>query len=120
MDIRPALKTGGSLALGVLALGVVQSGLALAMTPERGGTRITGTLCREVFDRLLIVNEHHLRSVLTEYLRQLQRWPAASCPRPDHAARADAQRPEPVNLAEHRIHRKQVLGGLTHEYYIAA
>lgn len=38
MDIRPALKTGGSLALGVLALGAVQSGLALAMTPERGGT----------------------------------------------------------------------------------
>lgn len=31
MDIRPALRTGGSLALGVLALGVVQSGLALAM-----------------------------------------------------------------------------------------
>ncbi|MGO9144215.1 MAG: integrase core domain-containing protein, partial [Streptosporangiaceae bacterium] len=24
---------------------------------------------RELFDRLLIVNEHHLRQVLTEYLR---------------------------------------------------
>jgi SnoaL-like polyketide cyclase len=36
MDIRPALATGGSLALGVLALGVVQSGLTLAMTPGRG------------------------------------------------------------------------------------
>jgi hypothetical protein len=33
MDIRPALKTGGSLALGVLAVGAVQSGLILAMTP---------------------------------------------------------------------------------------
>jgi SnoaL-like polyketide cyclase len=31
MDIRPILTTGGSLALGVLALGAVQSGLALAM-----------------------------------------------------------------------------------------
>jgi hypothetical protein len=30
------------------------------------------------------------------------------------------QPPEPANLAEHRIHRKQILGGLTHEYYIAA
>jgi SnoaL-like polyketide cyclase len=38
MHIRPALATGGSLALGVLALGAVQSGLTLAMTPERGGT----------------------------------------------------------------------------------
>jgi hypothetical protein len=28
-------------------------------------------------------------------------------------------RPNPVNLAEHRIRRKQVLDGLTHEYYIA-
>jgi len=32
----------------------------------------------------------------------------------------DTHPPEPVNLAEFRIRRKQVLGGLTHEYYIAA
>ena len=31
--------------------------------------RIIGTLRRELLDRLLIVNEHHLRRVLTEYLR---------------------------------------------------
>ena len=31
--------------------------------------RMIGTLRRELFDRLLIVNEHHLRQVLTEYLR---------------------------------------------------
>jgi putative transposase len=30
--------------------------------------RMIGTLCRELFDRLLIINEHHLRQVLTEYL----------------------------------------------------
>jgi hypothetical protein len=35
-------------------------------------------------------------------------------------AQADTQPPEPVNLAEHPIRRKQVLGGLTHEYYVAA
>jgi hypothetical protein len=29
-------------------------------------------------------------------------------------------RPPEINLAEHRIRRKQVLGGLTHEYQIAA
>ena len=28
--------------------------------------------------------------------------------------------PAPINLAEHPIRRKQVLGGLTHEYQIAA
>jgi transposase InsO family protein len=31
--------------------------------------RIIGTLRRELFDRVLIVNEHHLRRALTEYLR---------------------------------------------------
>jgi hypothetical protein len=35
-------------------------------------------------------------------------------------AQAATRPPEPVNLAEHRIHRKQILGGLAHEYYVAA
>jgi putative transposase len=78
-----------------------------------------GTLRREVFDRLLIVNEHHLRRVLTEYLLH------CNTARPHRSlgqlapAQADT-RPPQVNLAEHRIRRKQVPGGLTHEYQIAA
>ena len=82
--------------------------------------RLIGTLRRELLDRLLIVNEHHLHRVLTEYLRHY------NTVRPHRAlaqltpAQADACPPEPANLAEHRIHRKQVLSGLTHEYYIAA
>jgi transposase InsO family protein len=81
--------------------------------------RMIGTLRRELFDRLLIVNEHHLRRVLTEYLRHY------NTARPHRAlgqlapAQAHTRQPE-INLAEHRIHRKQVLGGLTHEYQIAA
>jgi hypothetical protein len=35
-------------------------------------------------------------------------------------AQADTHPPEPVNLTEFRIRRKQVLGGLIHEYYAAA
>ncbi len=79
-----------------------------------------GTLRREVLDRLLVVNEQHLRRVLTEYLLHY------NAARPHRAlgqltpAQADTWPPEPVNLAGHRIHRKQVLGGLTCEYYIAA
>ena len=81
--------------------------------------RIIGTLRRELFDRLLIVNEHHLRLVLTEYLRHY------NTVRPHralgHLAPAQAYtRPPEINLAEHRICRRQVLGGLTHEYQIAA
>jgi transposase len=34
-------------------------------------------------------------------------------------AQAESQPPDPVNLAEHRIRRKQVLGGLANEYYVA-
>ncbi len=81
--------------------------------------RIIGTLRRELFDRLLIVNEHHLRRVLTEYLRHY------NTARPHRAlgqlapAQADTRPPE-INLAKYRIRRKQVLGGLTHEYQIAA
>jgi putative transposase len=96
----------------------------LASPPQAPGAnaiceRIIGTLRREVLDRLLIVNEHHLRRVLTEYLLHY------NTARPHHAlgqlAPAQAHtRPPDINLAEHRIRRKQVLGGLTSEYQIAA
>jgi putative transposase len=82
--------------------------------------RIVGTLRRELLDRMLIVNEHHLRQALTEYLLHY------NDARPHRSlgqltpAQADTHPPEPVNLAERRIRRKQVLGGLTHEYYVSA
>ncbi len=82
--------------------------------------RIIGTLRRELLDRLLIVNEHHLHRVLTEYLRHY------NTARPHRAlgqltpTQAGSQPPDLVNLADHRIRRKQVLGGLIREYHIAA
>lgn len=80
--------------------------------------RMIGTLRREVFDRILIVNEHHLRRVLTKYLLH------DNTARPHRSlgqlapAQADTRPPE-INLAEYRTRRKLVLGGLTHEYQIA-
>jgi hypothetical protein len=48
--------------------------------------RVIGTLRPEVLDRLLIVNEHHLRQVLTEYLAHYnaarRTVPSGSSPRP--------------------------------------
>ena len=82
--------------------------------------RIIGTLRRELLDQVLIVNEHHLRRALTEYLRHY------NAARPHRSlgqltpAQAETQPRQSINLAEHRIHRRQVLGGLTHEYYVAA
>ena len=81
--------------------------------------RMIGTLRRELFDRLLIVDEHHLRRVLTEYLRHYN----AARPHRSLGQLTPAQagtRPPEINLAEHRIRRKQVLSGLTHEYQMAA
>jgi putative transposase len=82
--------------------------------------RLIGTLRRELLDRLLIVNERHLRRVLADYLRHY------NTARPHRAlaqltpAQAETGSPEPVNLADHRVRRRPVLGGLTHEYTIAA
>ncbi|MGE5289779.1 MAG: integrase core domain-containing protein [Micromonosporaceae bacterium] len=81
--------------------------------------RIIGTVRQELFDRLLIVNEHHVRRVLTEYLRHYNTarpHRALGQLVPDQAG----TRPPEIDLAEYRIRRKQVLGGLTHEYQIAA
>jgi transposase len=81
--------------------------------------RMIGTLRRELLDRMLIVNEHQLRQVLAEYLthyntsrphRALDQLPPAQA----HT------RPPQIDLAEHRVHRKQILSGLINEYRIAA
>jgi transposase InsO family protein len=81
--------------------------------------RIIGTLRRELSGRLLIVDEHHLRQVLTEYLRHYNAARPHRSPGQLAPAQAGTRRQE-INLAEHRIRRKQVLSGLTHEYQIAA
>jgi putative transposase len=81
--------------------------------------KIIGTLRRQLSGRLLIVNEHHLRRVLAEYLLHYN----AARPHRALGQLAPAQagtRPPQINLAEYRIRRKQVLGGLTHDYQIAA
>jgi len=82
--------------------------------------RMIGTLGRELLDRVLIVNEQHLRRVLTEYLLHYNEARPHRSLGQLSPAQADIRPPEPVNLAEFRIRRKQVLGGLTHEYHIAA
>jgi transposase InsO family protein len=82
--------------------------------------RIIGELRRELLDRILIINEEHLRRILTTYLAHRNEA------RPHRAlgqltpAQAETGPPAPVNLAAYRIRRKPILGGLTHEYQIAA
>ncbi|ABW09936.1 Integrase catalytic region [Parafrankia sp. EAN1pec] len=78
--------------------------------------RFVHTVRTEVTDRMLIVGERHLRTVLAEYARHYNgRRPHRGCglqpPRPDHPV---------ADLARERIKRQPVLGGLINEYERAA
>jgi putative transposase len=82
--------------------------------------RMIGALRRELFDRLLIVSERHLRTVLLEYLHHYnQRRPHRALDQltPTHA---ESQPAPVIHLAGRRIRRRRVLDGVTSECYIAA
>ena len=49
--------------------------------------RLIGTLRRELLDRILILNQSHLRAVLTDYQEPLQHRPAPSGPRSARSGR---------------------------------
>jgi putative transposase len=73
--------------------------------------RFVLTARTEVTDRMLILGERHLRSVLAEYARHYNgRRPHRSRqlrpPRPDHPA---------ADLSREQIRRRPVLGGLINE-----
>jgi hypothetical protein len=79
--------------------------------------RLIGTLRRELLDKILILHEEHVRRVLTEWLRHYAHGrPHRSVGQltPDQAEHAP---PAPINLAEHRVRRRVILGGISHEYW---
>ncbi|MFT7840723.1 integrase core domain-containing protein [Saccharothrix sp. BKS2] len=74
--------------------------------------RFIGTARREATDRLLIINEHHLRSVLGRYATHYNHR------RPHQALQLAPPRPDrPIAEADYTaIRRRPVLGGLINEY----
>ena len=79
--------------------------------------RMIGTLRRELLDRVLVVNEPHLRRILTTYLHHFN----TARPHRTLEQLAPAQESPPViNLADHHVRRRPILNGLTSEYQIAA
>jgi len=86
--------------------------------------RWVGTLRRECLDRLLILGRRHLESVVDVYAthynehrphRSLSQRPPLSRPRPIREAAPSAEQ-----LQLDRLRRRDRLGGLLHEYELAA
>ncbi|WP_260479365.1 integrase core domain-containing protein, partial [Kibdelosporangium aridum] len=74
--------------------------------------RFIGTVRREVTDRLLIIGERHLRTVLARYVthyntRRPHRALQLTPPRPDHSI---------PHQSHTHVHRRSILGGLINEY----
>ena len=71
-------------------------------------------------DHILILHEQQARRTLTEWLHHYNHG------RPHRGlgqltpAHTEHEPPTPINLTEHRIRCRAILGGLTHEYWTAA
>lgn len=82
--------------------------------------RMIGTLRRELFDRILILGERHLRLILEKFLAHYNGIRPHRALRQLSPAQAATTPPAPIDLAVYRLCRKPILGGLTSEYQIAA
>jgi len=81
--------------------------------------RMIGTLRRELLDRILVVNERHLRRILTIYLHHF------NTARPHRTlgqltpVQAETQPPPMINLTHYQVRRRAILDGLTSQYQLA-
>ncbi len=82
--------------------------------------RMIGSLRRELLDRLLIVNERHLRRVLAAYLRHFNTSRPHRSLQQLAPVQVETRPPKPIDLANYRVRRRPVLDGLTSEYEIVA
>jgi transposase InsO family protein len=82
--------------------------------------RMIGTLRRELLDKVLIVNERHLRRILSVYLHHF------NAARPHRTlgqlapAQAETGPPPVINFADCQVRRRPILDGLIYEYHLAA
>ena len=73
--------------------------------------RWVGTARRECLDQLLVLSERHLRRVLSAFVAYYNER------RPHQGLRQQCPVPLPPDGAEGRIARRDVLAGITHDYY---
>jgi putative transposase len=98
-------------------------GIRVIRTPVRApnanayAERWVGTLRRDCLDRLLILNQQHLDSVLRTYVAHCNRHR----PHRSLSLQPPEARPAPTTHATlTRIHRREILGGLINDYKAAA
>jgi putative transposase len=75
--------------------------------------RWIGTVRRELLDRILILNHRHLTAVLTEYVAHFHHH------RPHRALKQATplrSLPPPASPSQLHLRRRELLGGLIHEY----
>jgi putative transposase len=76
--------------------------------------RWVGSVRRECLDRILIVSRGHLERVLSEYVAH------HNTHRPHRALQQQPPIPKPVLVGDSHVRRRDRLGGLLHEYELAA
>jgi transposase InsO family protein len=82
--------------------------------------RMIATLRCELLDRVLVVNERHLHRILTIYLHHFNNARPHRTLGQVAPAQAETQPPPVINLADHQVRRRPILGGLSNEYQITA
>jgi putative transposase len=95
------------------------SDIRIIKTPVRApranaiAERLVGSVRRELLDRILIINQRHAATVLSEYQQHYNSH------RPDRALGQAAPLqplPQPTTREANTVRRRDRLGGLLHEY----
>jgi putative transposase len=103
----------------VLADAGIRTVLCNVRTPRMNGIaeRWIGGCRRELPDRTLVWNQHHLRRILRDYeTHHNQHRPHRSL----HGAAPLKPLPDPVDLQQYRVRRHNRVGGLINEYRLVA
>jgi putative transposase len=82
--------------------------------------RFVRTARAECTDRILIVGERHARVILAEYIKHYNAGRSHQGHGLDPRAPDDAPNVIPFPAPPHKLHRRQLLGGLVNEYQPAA
>jgi transposase InsO family protein len=103
----------------VLADAGIRTVLCNVRTPRMNAIaeRWIGGCRRELLDRTLVWNQHHLRQILRQYeTHHNQHRPHRSL----HGAAPLKPLPDPVDLEQYRVRRHTRVGGLVNEYCLVA